>query len=244
MPQRTAQGNDLAPAIEVAGASFVPDRSGALWWPAAEALIVADLHLEKGSAFAARKRGLLPPYDTAATLSTLGTAIARYRPRTIIALGDSFHDVEAGERLAETDMKTLRALQHDRRWIWITGNHDPDIPPAITGERHATLRLGPITFRHEPSHDDAHGEIAGHLHPCAKIASGGRRFRRRCFIHDTRRLILPAFGAYTGGLNVLDCAFQPLFDGTQTVLAIGDTAIYRLALRRLVPDGRAKPLYS
>ena len=145
--------------------------------------MVADLHLEKGSAFAARGV-LLPPYDTAATLARLARLIARYAPRLVIALGDSFHDGGGPARMAEPDRAALTALQRGRDWLWIAGNHDPDPAAGIGGRFADMLALGPLTFRHEPSPHSFDGEIAGHLHPQARIARRGRAVSRRCFAAD------------------------------------------------------------
>ena len=170
----------------MAGQRLVLDPSGALYEPRAGALVVADLHLEKGSSFA-RRGMMLPPYDTAATLARLTQVVMRLRPRVVIALGDSFHDRDAGERLSTEDATRISALQAGREWIWISGNHDPQISPRVGGERRAEMRLGALTLRHEPSAHDSHGEIAGHLHPVAVI--GGRR---RAFVTDGTRLVAPA----------------------------------------------------
>ena len=153
-----------------------------IYWPEQGLLAVADLHLEKGSSFAARGV-LLPPYDTAATLARLAALIARYAPRVVVALGDSFHDGRGPARLADTDRATLRSLQRGRDWVWITGNHDPDPAEGIGGRFLSTLKLGALTFRHEPL-ENAGGEIAGHLHPIARVSRRGRAVSRRCFAGD------------------------------------------------------------
>ena len=163
--------------IAVAGVSLHADPAGALYWPEHGLLAIADLHLEKGSSFAARGQ-LLPPYDTAATLARLTRLIALYTPRVLVALGDSFHDGGGPERLSGADRDVIKALQLGREWIWITGNHDPDPADCIGGSFHAELQIGPLTFRHLPT--GAHGEVCGHLHPTARIAHRGRSVRRRC----------------------------------------------------------------
>jgi DNA ligase-associated metallophosphoesterase len=199
-------------------------------------LIVADLHFEKGSAFAARKI-FLPPYDTAAALAALAALVAFYAPRTVVALGDSFHDARAGERIAANDKSMIRALQTGRDWIWISGNHDPAAPQALGGERSDELFVGEITFRHEPGKGPARGEIAGHLHPVARVAGRGGRVRRRCFVSDGSRCVLPAFGAYAGGLNLQDAAFAPLFrNGDHSAHVLGREKVYNIPLRRCLPD--------
>ena len=146
---------------------MLADLSGALFWEEQRLLVVSDLHLEKGSSFAARGV-LLPPYDTVATLSRLAAVIARHDPRMVIALGDSFHDRDAHERLSAPDRDALAALQARRDWIWISGNHDPALPSDLGGVVATEVAIGPIAFRHEPT--GAVGEIAGHLHPKARVA--------------------------------------------------------------------------
>jgi DNA ligase-associated metallophosphoesterase len=199
-------------------------------------LAVADLHLEKGSAFAARGV-LLPPYDTAATLGRIGHLIARYAPRLLIALGDSFHDGGGAARMAEPDRAALGALQRGRDWLWIAGNHDPAPAAGVGGRFAGMLALGPLTFRHEPSAAACDGEIAGHLHPQARIARRGRAISRRCFAANARRLVMPAFGAYAGGLNVRDHAIAMLF-GTLDFTAhmLGASRLYAVTAARCLPD--------
>jgi uncharacterized protein len=221
--------------LAVAGVDLVADPAGALYWPEQGLIAVADLHLEKGSSFAER-RVLLPPYDTAATLARLGQLVARYAPRTVVALGDSFHDRRGPSRLDGADRASILALQRGRDWIWIAGNHDPDPAEGIGGRFAAALALGPLTFRHAPE-DDADGEIAGHLHPMARVARRGRAVSRRCFACDGRRAVMPAFGAYAGGLNVRDRAFANVFDTLAfTAHMLGERRIYPVAAKQCLPD--------
>src|SRR4051812_30215497 len=162
---------------------MVADHDGALFWPEEGVLAVADLHLEKGSAFA--ERGvLLPPYDTAATLARLDRVIARYAPRTVIALGDSFHDDGGPARLMDQDRVALTQLQRGRDWIWIAGNHDCKPVAGLGGISAATVAIGALLFRHEPDRMTREGEVAGHLHPIARINGRGRVVSRRCFACD------------------------------------------------------------
>jgi len=190
--------------------------------------------LEKGSSFAARGQ-LLPPYDTAATLARLARLIAHYAPRCVIALGDSFHDAGGPARLSPDDRASLRALQRGRDWIWIAGNHDPEPAVDIGGVFEAALALGALTFRHLPT--GAAGEIAGHLHPVARIAHRGRAVSRRCFAADSTRLVMPAFGAFTGGLNIRDAAFADLFGTLKfTAHMLGEDRLYAFAAKRCLPD--------
>jgi DNA ligase-associated metallophosphoesterase len=223
--------------VVVHGEALVVDPTGAVWWPAERMLIVADLHLEKGSSRAARGY-LIPPYDTSATLAALSMLRQRYQPRVILALGDSFHDVRAGERMAPCDAETLALLSHGCDWLWVAGNHDPRAPIAVRGEWMAEWGSGTLMFRHEPLEDAAHGEIAGHLHPVAKIQVRGRNLRCRCFVTDGLRAVIPAFGAYTGGLNLCDEAFEPLFARrSMRVWMLGDESVYPISAELLLPDG-------
>jgi DNA ligase-associated metallophosphoesterase len=223
-------------AITLASVSLLADCAGALYWPEQGLLAVADLHLEKGSSFAARGV-LLPPYDTAATLARLGQIVARYAPRCVVALGDSFHDEGGPARIAESDRAALRLLQRGRDWIWIFGNHDPQPAPELGGGFVETLAVGALVFRHQPQSEAEEGEIAGHLHPVARVAQRGRSVSRRCFASDRKRLVMPAFGAYAGGLNVRDRAFADVF-GTLAFTAhlLGDARLYAVAAKRCLPD--------
>ncbi|MBR0800083.1 ligase-associated DNA damage response endonuclease PdeM [Bradyrhizobium jicamae] len=216
--------------VTVADVPFLADFSGALFWEEQRLLIVSDLHLEKGSSFAARGV-LLPPYDTVATLSRLAAVIARHDPRQVIALGDSFHDRDAHRRLSEPDREALAALQVRRNWIWISGNHDPALPPDLGGVVASEVAIGPIVFRHEPT--GASGEIAGHLHPKARVPTRGRSIERRCFASDGERAVMPAFGAYTGGLSIRDVAFARIF-GSPGFMAhvLGDNRVHAFAASR------------
>jgi len=221
-------------ALLVAGVELVADPAGAVYWPEQRLLAVADLHLEKGSSFAARGV-LLPPYDTAATLSRLADLIARYAPRIVVALGDSFHDGQGPARLADTDRAALKGLQRGRDWVWIAGNHDPAPATGIGGRFLATLALGALCFRHEPA-ENAGGEIAGHLHPIARVARRGRAVSRRCFACDGERLVMPAFGAYAGGLNVRDRVFAQVFPTRAfTAHLLGERRLYAVAVKHCLP---------
>ncbi|MGA7806103.1 ligase-associated DNA damage response endonuclease PdeM [Bradyrhizobium sp.] len=217
-------------ALEIAGVTMFADLSGALFWEEPRLLVVADLHLEKGSSFAARGV-LLPPYDTVATLGRLAAVVARHDPRMVIALGDSFHDRNGHRRLSGGDRETLAALQARRDWIWISGNHDPALPSSLGGMVANEVAIGRIAFRHEPT--GAFGEIAGHLHPKARVATRGRAMERRCFACDNERLVMPSFGAYTGGLSIRDAAFAKIFR-TPGFMAhvLGDTRVHSITASR------------
>src|SRR5690348_8775020 len=217
-------------AVTVAGISFAVNLSGALYWEHERLLVVSDLHLEKGSSFATRGV-LLPPYDTAATLTRLAAVIMRHNPHMVIALGDSFHDRSAHERLSASDRQTLVTLQAPRDWIWISGNHDPALPSSLGGVVAAEVAIGPIVFRHEPT--GAAGEIAGHLHPKARVSTRGRSVERRCFACDGDRAVMPAFGAYTGGLSIRDAAFARIFPSAAfTAHVLGDTRLHSISASR------------
>jgi DNA ligase-associated metallophosphoesterase len=243
IPARRALPASLPPALgkvehslRVAGTTLVVDCAGALYWPDEGLLAVADLHFEKGSAFAARGV-LLPPYDTATTLKRLALLIERYAPRLVVALGDSFHDGGGPARMADISSTALKALQHGRDWVWIAGNHDPDPAENIGGRFAEVLALGPLTFRHQPSPPPCYGEIAGHLHPVARVARRGRAVSRRCFASDGRRLVMPAFGAYAGGLNVRDRAIVSLFGALSfTAHMLGERRLYAFAAAKCLSD--------
>lgn len=227
--------DERAEEIGLAGARLVLDPAGALYWPQERLLIVADLHLEKGSAFA--ERGVpLPPYDTRATLALLATIIERWRPRAVLALGDSLHDRRAAHRLGAVERDALAVLRRGRDFIWIAGNHDPEPAPELGGVHAAELAIGPLTFRHEPVAGAAQGEVAGHFHPVARIVRRGRGIRRRCFAADAARLVLPALGTYAGGLNVRDPALAGLFAGAYAAHLVGGARTYRIAHHACLPD--------
>lgn len=215
--------------------ALVPDLSGALWLPEERTLVVADLHLEKGSAYAARGV-MLPPYDSVATLAALAAAIRRHQPARVIALGDSFHDRDAENRLAPEMRAGLTAMQQGRDWLWITGNHDPAISRAMGGESAAEIVLAGVALRHEPTSCGSDYEIAGHLHPAAKVRMRGRAIRRRCFALSAQRCVMPAMGAYAGGLNLRDAAFRPLFREGLSAYLLGDGRLFRIDPRLLLPD--------
>lgn len=202
------------------------DALGAAFWPAESTLIVSDLHFEKGSSFA-RKGQLLPPYDTMTTLARIADLFARHKPARVIALGDSFHDGEGPDRLPAIARDKLSNLISQSEWIWIEGNHDPDVPAWLGGKTTSEIAIGGLVFRHEPT--GSLGEVAGHLHPCATVTRRGHSMRRRCFVSDGARLVMPAFGAYTGGLSVRDPAFQALFGTAYLAYALGGRRVYAVA---------------
>jgi DNA ligase-associated metallophosphoesterase len=220
--------------IELKGQLALLDLTGAMYLPAHDALLVADLHFEKGSSFA-RRGMMLPPYDTRETLLALSDAVFRFNPKTVIALGDSFHDIGGPDRLGEEERTTLSDVQQGRDWIWVTGNHDRILPDSIGGQVVEEMALGSLTLRHEPAPGEQ-AEVAGHLHPVGKVVMRGRSTRRRCFLTDGSRCVMPALGAYAGGLNACDAAFKPLFANGFTAHLIGTERIFAIAKAMLCRD--------
>lgn len=220
--------------IAVAGQTALLDLTGAMYLPEHDALLVADLHFEKGSSFA-RRGMMLPPYDTRETLNALSEAVFRFDPRVVIGLGDSFHDIGGPDRLGEEERKTLQDVQAGRDWIWVTGNHDRTLPDTIGGQVIEEMTLGSLTLRHEPV-AGVQTEIAGHLHPVGKVVMRGRATRRRCFLTDGKRCVMPALGAYAGGLNACDAAYKPLFPNGFTAHLIGTERIFAIAKTMLCRD--------
>ncbi len=212
--------------------TFLACLDGSLFWPRLGVLLVADLHLEKGSSFA-RKGQFLPPYDTHKTLAMLEHTLDRWQPNHLVCLGDSFHDGEGADRLDPSCRDQLETLIRRQRWSWITGNHDPEAPVHLGGEEADSLIIGQIGLCHEPGqlrplgqndHDETNApefEIAGHLHPVATVRARGRQMRRRAFVINPDRLILPAFGAYTGGLNVGQEPFAAIIGPETNLVVIG-----------------------
>ncbi len=233
----------MSPAapVHIAGERLMLDPAGVMHWPARRMLVVADLHFEKGSAFAARGR-LVPPYDTRETLSRLTPLLRRYGPHRIVFLGDSFHDAEGSARLSEHDRAALIAALDGIEITWVAGNHDPTPPAGLPGQAVEELRDGPLTFRHIPA-PRAVGEVAGHLHPRAVAPTRAGGVARPCFVSDGRRVLMPAFGAYTGGLDTTDPAIATLFPRGGRAFLIGSERLYSfpMAARR---SGLPKDLTS
>ncbi|MBU1384525.1 MAG: ligase-associated DNA damage response endonuclease PdeM [Alphaproteobacteria bacterium] len=222
--------------VSIEGEPCVLRCSGALWVLNHRTLIAADLHLEKGSAFAARGQ-MLPPYDSRATLDRLEAEIDALQPTTVILLGDSFHDARSVGRMAPDDRARLDRLATGRDWVWLEGNHDiaalADSVNDLVGEVVETLSLGALRLIHEPQPGVRPGEIAGHLHPAARVAAHGRGVRRPAFVTDGRRAVLPAFGAFTGGLDVRDPAIAGLFADPPLAAALGRDKVHALAWETL-----------
>ncbi len=227
--------------FHLAGERVMLDPSGILFWPAARLLAVADLHLEKGSA-SARRGGLVPPWDSRLTLDRLERQLGFWKPEIVVALGDSFHDPDGPARLGAAESDRLRRIAAASRLFWVLGNHDPLPPRGLPGEHGACLALGPLAFRHEsrgrawrPGAEQA--EICGHHHPKARVATRGGTVSRPCFVGDPSRLILPAFGAYTGGLDVLHPAIAGLFPRGGRAFLLGQQRLFSFALSEI--GGRA-----
>lgn len=232
MTQAQPAPESETPFIRFRGEVFAPLVSGALFWPEMDALLVADLHLEKLSSFA-RSGQLLPPYDTGLTLARLERDITLTGARKIFALGDSFHRDEGTATLQPKDRQRLSRLTGTTEWIWLSGNHDP-APHALGGRCCNELAVSGLTLRHEPARG-AEGLIAGHLHPAARVSMNGKSTRRPCFVWDENLMVLPAYGASTGSLNILSSAFSGLFDRrAMQVMMMGRDKLYPVGSNRLV----------
>jgi DNA ligase-associated metallophosphoesterase len=223
--------------VRLGGAALVPDPSGALWWPETATLIVADLHLEKGASFA-RTGSLLPPYDTRATLDRLALCIATLRPALVVALGDSFHRADAARFLDAEDARRLSRLTRAQDWLWLAGNHDPMPLIEDIGGRVATgpWQLGPLILRHEADGACAGPELSGHYHPKARLRLHGRSVPYRCFLADQRRIVLPAFGAYAGGLDIAEPPLRRLFPDGFTAYLAGKAKVTAVPHYLLLPE--------
>ena len=219
--------------LHLAGERLLLDPSGAVYWPARNMLILADLHLEKGSAAAGRGR-LLPPYDSRTTLDRIATLLRRYPATRLLALGDSFHDAEGAARLQAADQTRLAAMAQSVGFIWVLGNHDPRLPDSLPGTVAAEWSDGPLLFRHQAEIGRAsETEICGHHHPKASVPVRGATVTRPCFVTDGhRRLMLPAFGAYTGGLDIGDAAIANLFPRSARIFLLGRERLYHFNVGR------------
>lgn len=222
--------------IVFAGAQILLDAGGALYYPAEQLLVVADLHIEKGRSIGLHLRRPLPPYDTRETLRRLSAAVVCYKPRTIVCLGDSFHDANALLSLEPTDRDAINLLAIDKRWIWITGNHDPFVPAGMGGEVVDQLKIGSLVFKH--NYDGGTGVVIGHFHPVAATMLGGRLLRRRCFVATKQVLIMPAFGSYTGGLNIRHPTLANLIGTEPDVFMLGAHGVHPIDRSRLISDGK------
>ena len=221
-----------AAPIHLAGERLMLDPAGAVFWPAAGLMAVSDLHLEKGSSYA-RRGQLLPPWDTHATLDRLILLLRRWQPRLVVALGDSFHDVDGAGRLPSGELTRLQAITQAHRFIWVQGNHDPAPPRGVGGEWMETFTTTTLVFRHQAGAGATPGEICGHHHPKAAVPARGGSVSRPCFVADARRLMMPAFGAYTGGLDVRDPAIARLFPRGGRVFLLGRERLFSFTLGTL-----------
>jgi uncharacterized protein len=210
-------------AFTLAGTNLVAMPTGALWWPSERTLVVADLHLSKSSRAARRAGAMLPPYETQDTLARLARDMAGTRPDRVICLGDSFDDAEGCLELDGSDTDTLGHLQEDRQWLWIEGNHDRAASPP-GGTAGVELFLRPLLFRHIAK-PGARGELSGHFHPKARFSARGRSISRPCFLYDAARVILPAYGTYTGGLDWTAPPLRRLFIGPACAVLTGTRAV-------------------
>jgi DNA ligase-associated metallophosphoesterase len=224
------------------GLSLQLDLDGVLYWPEERLLVAADLHLEKGTSFARSAGRLLPPYDSAQTVMRLEQLVDRYQPLRVIALGDSFHDRRGSARLNGEVAERIRALSDRVDWIWIHGNHDPLPPKQLGGRGAVEIAIGPLVFRHD-AHRERYegGEVIGHYHPVASVSTRGRSFRRRCFAIGRDRLLLPAFGAYAGGLNVREAAIRRLLDTEARVALLGRDRLHLFPIAAALPDATLPP---
>ena len=220
--------------LTLEGEELTLDPMGAVWWARERVLIVSDLHFEKGSAFAS-KGVMLPPYDTRTTLRRVAVLVDRYQPQTVLSLGDAFHDRDAEARMDEEDATMLAALTQRADWQWVLGNHDPAPPARFAGNACEEWSRNGLVFRHEALVNGRPGEISGHYHPCAKVICEGRSLRRRCFAFDGQRLIMPAMGAYTGGLNILDSAYSSILR-KRMAYVMGRDGVYPIGENQLAPD--------
>ncbi len=228
-----------AAPIHLAGERLMLDPAGALVWPAQRMLIVSDLHLEKSTSLAARGC-LLPPFDTRETLDLLASFIRRYGPKTIVALGDSFHDPRGSNRLSEPDRARLAAMAGACRFVWVLGNHDNTPPVDLPGKATEAFELGKLTFRHQAQPGRVTGEISGHFHPKATVAVRGTSISRACFVADGYRLMLPALGAFTGGLDIGDVAIAELFPRGGRAFLLGRERVYAFPFAASRPSTRQK----
>lgn len=224
---------ERAACVEFAGLTLLLDPGGIAYEPAGANLIAADLHLETGAAYAGRGQ-LLPPYDTLDTLRRLAKLVGLYRPARLILLGDSFHAADLALRPGSAEHALFGQIAAGREIVWIAGNHDPHPPRHLGGTGAAIAALGRARLVHQPSRAEG-AEIVGHLHPAAKIATQAGPRRRKCFVLSAERLLLPAFGSLTGGLDVFDPAIRAWFEPakTEAFLMAGEN-LHGVPMHRLI----------
>lgn len=202
-----------------AGEEWLLLRSGALFWPREQALLVADLHLEKGSFFA-RFGQMIPPYDSRETLERVALAVGETGARRVYCLGDSFHDAAGAERLEPHAAGMLAALTRATDWLWITGNHDEGLTPHQGGTLAQELAVGGVTLRHQARAGEGGFELSGHFHPRLRLSVRGRQIVRPCAVASETRLVLPAFGAFTGGMDAADPAILAALQPARSIRAL------------------------
>ncbi len=212
--------------IRLGSAAFSPLVSGGLWWPDEKTLLVADLHLEKASYFASQGQ-VLPPYDSHDTLDKLAHDMTIYQPRRVICLGDSFHDQYAFARLHPDIRLMLQHLTHTTEWLWITGNHDPVVDADLGGYRKSEVRLRGVVLRHQAVKDEPCVELSGHYHPKVRVKVRGRTIFRKCFACTTKKIILPSYGSFTGGLDIRHPALLAVLGSNATAVVATENAFLK-----------------
>jgi DNA ligase-associated metallophosphoesterase len=221
--------------LKLRGLEILFRPGGALWVETHAVLIVADLHLEKGSSFATRGQ-MLPPYDTRETLTRLQAEVERLGPRLVVFLGDTFHDSGGEARLEACDHARIEGLALGRTLLWLAGNHDRTAPRGLPGDVAVAFSVAGLDLVHEPTEMPNGLEVAGHLHPCAKVRGKAASVRRRCFVTDGERVVLPAFGAYAGGLNIKDEAFEKLMRRRPLAAVLGSDRVHAIGWKSLESD--------
>jgi DNA ligase-associated metallophosphoesterase len=226
-------------AFEFADAQLTALPSGALWWHGRQCLVVSDLHLGKSERIARRGGSLLPPYETTDTLTRLDQDIASTRAKVVVCLGDTFDDMAAANALSDEHRRWLERLMAGRRWVWIAGNHDP-APLDLGGTHLEAFYEPPLIFRHIAT-ECGRGEVSGHYHPKARVALQGHSLSRPCFLRDEARLILPAYGTYTGGLRSHDGVLADLMGPKATAILTGTPMVEIPMPRGAAPAAPPRP---
>jgi DNA ligase-associated metallophosphoesterase len=216
--------------FQFGGATFRAAGDAALYWPDKNALLVADLHLEKGSSFAARGGQMLPPYDSQESLVRLKHVVREYGAKRVYCLGDNFHDDDGEARISGAAALLLAELTGGTEWHWIVGNHDPGLTATWGGAVHREIETNGIMLRHNIVPTDPRPEISGHYHPKLRFSARGRMISRRCFLQSGHRLILPAFGALTGGMDAAEILRVEKLDGSARALVPVDSALAEFAI--------------
>jgi len=219
----------MTASLTFCGEHLLLDPAGALVWPRHSLLAVADLHLEKGSA-CARQGALVPPWDSRVTLERFAALVKQYQPQIIVSVGDGFHDDGAAARLDSREAAVLDKMARAARLVWVSGNHDPSPPACIAGECLPELAIGPLVFRHQAALG-ASGEISGHFHPKARVATRAGEVVRPCFLAGDARLMLPSFGTYTGGLDIASPAIASLFPLGAEAFLLGRDKLFRFSMQ-------------